>query len=392
MVSADSIKEYLYEWFLENDRLIVPDLGQFEASYAGATIQPGMHKLTPPNKILTFNPNHHADDGVFASFIAQESGISPQEAQQVIRDFVANIKANLQTTKKVKLKGFGILVLQPDGNIGFRADEDANYLGDSFGLGTIFTKPTSKLETEETVVHFDKPEAQESALNSQANIESILNKDDEILEEEEIVDNSAKRAITILLVAILAISSLFVYFLWTDTNPFELFSSAETSENKKGNPEPSLDEKEKTEEVKNETTEANNDKITKKDTQKPSKPDVNEKPDIITPKINFPTDDSFVKGFVYNAKAPNNLSAAMVGARVSRYFVVVGSFGKVENAYSFYNNLMVRGVNTAKIIPPSTDNKLYRVALGDHPSEQAAINQGNSFGTRNRLGYWIYAY
>jgi hypothetical protein len=388
MVSADSIKEYLYEWFLENDRLVVPDLGQFEASYVGATIQPGMHKLTPPNKILTFNPNNQTDDGVFASFIAQESGISPQEAQLAIRDFVDSIKANLQTAKKVKLKGFGVLVLQPDNKIGFRSEEDTNYLGDSFGLGTIFTKPTSKYEAEETVVHFDETNSQEPTINNIGNVESILSKDDEILEEEEIVDNSAKRAITILLVAILAISSLFVYFLWTDTNPFELFSSAEIAENKKEDKEPILDEKEKTEESKEETTEAKDDKKANKDSQK----SLNDKPEIITPKINFPTDDSFVKGFVYNAKAPANLGKVMVSSRASRYFVVVGSFGKVDNAYSFYNNLIARGVNTAKIIPPGTDNKLYRVALGDHPSEQAAINQGNSFGTRNRLGYWIYAY
>ncbi|MCU0445343.1 MAG: HU family DNA-binding protein [Microscillaceae bacterium] len=391
MVSADNIKEYLYEWFLENDRLTVPGLGQFEASYVGATIQPGMHKLTPPNKIITFNPTQQADDGVLASYIAQETGISPQEAQQAIRDFVENIKANLQTSKKIKLKGFGMLVLQPDGSIGFRSEEDTNYLGDSFGLGTIFTKPTSKYEAEESVVGLDNDDLDEpmGSQMGQVNIDNLLAKDEEILEEEEVVDNSAKRAITILLVAILAISSLFVYFLMTDTNPFELFSSVEVADKKTETQEPEIEKEEK---VENNSKAEKPQEDTKTETQKPNNQTIKEKPEIISPKINFPTDDSFVKGFAYNPQAPANSGKVIVSARASRYFVVVGSFGKVDNAYSFYNNLINRGVNTAKIIPPGADNKLYRVSLGDHASEQAAMNQGNSFGTRNRLSYWIYVY
>jgi hypothetical protein len=404
MVLANNLKRYLYEWFLEKDSLIVPHLGKFEANYLGATIQPGIHKFSPPNKVITFDPSVQQDDGVFASYISQNAAVSPEEAQGLIHSFVEEIQQQLDLHKKYRIESFGTLLKMPDNSLVFQTEEDLNYLGESYGLSNLYAKPNPKFElNEQEVLHNLGNE--KLTTNYNFNQEEKLSpdlkqieEDDEIIIEEELVDTSTRRWVMGLVVAVIVLSSVFALFLLTDTNPFALFSnnnnSVKTEDSLTTQNQNTADESaKKTEENQdkgNENTD-NQDKNKPEDKAK-NNPKVNSEPEVIMPKINFPTDDSFIKSFAYNPAPPANLNQVVIKKRVNRYYVIVGSFDKVANAYSFHNNLIRRGVGTAKIIAPGLGNTKYRIALGDYATEQDATVQGNSFGSRNRLNYWIYAY
>lgn len=402
MVLANNLKKYLYEWFLEKDSLIVPELGKFEANYLGATIQPGIHKFSPPNKVITFDPSVQQDDGVFASYISQNAAVSPQEAQGLIHTFVQEIKNQLDIHKKYRIESFGTLLKMPDNSLVFQTEEDLNYLGESYGLSSLYAKPNPKLElSDQEVLHNLGNEKITTNFNlEEKNSPELkqIEEDDEIIIEEELVDTSTRRWVMGLVVAVIVLSSVFALFLLTDTNPFAFFSSnndsAKTEDTLSNQNNKINDELNKKDEENKDKTDENIENKTKdsKDNASKSNTKENREPEVIMPQINFPTDDSFIKSFTYNPAPPANLNQMVIKKRANRYFVIVGSFDKIANAYSFHNNLIRRGVNTARIIAPGLGNTKYRVALGDYATEKDAIVQGNSFGSRNRLNYWIYAF
>lgn len=411
------IKKYLYEWFLENNSLVIPELGKFETSYMGAKLQPAAHKVLPPNKTIFFDPSQKEDDQVMASFIAEQEGISLQEAQRNIKLFVTTIKAELGIQKKYKVENLGTFIWTPGDTIGFQPDEEMNYLGDSFGLPDLYNlKPGSFTSVEGGTNHSTNAFQANTSNTTTPNEPIILDEEEDDLlnstftnkdyvEEpaDEYEQSSRGRLFTISTITLLLLSAATAYFLFTDQNPLSLFSGKDqAAKDTKNEVPPAEDSKhldfEGNEDTENATEEDQNrnaeentsDTKEEENTSKisPNDPSSEDQNSV----VDYATDNSFVSSFVYNPNPPANLNSIMVKTPNSRFYVVLGSFSKAENAYSFYNNLVNRGINTAKIIEPSGDNTYYRVSCLDYATQQEAETQGKAFGKQRNLFVLIYPF
>ena len=112
------VEKHLKTWFLEEDTLIVPDLGKFETFYSGSKIHPTIHHFSPPSKGIRFTESVKQDlDNRFAKHISQKEDISFAETQQIVQDYVENLKFSLNGQKRLAIRGFGTFLFTPEESI-----------------------------------------------------------------------------------------------------------------------------------------------------------------------------------------------------------------------------------------------------------------------------------
>ncbi len=142
---------YISDLLYQYDCVIVPDLGGFVANYLSAKIQPIHGIIQAPSKSISFNRNLKTNDGLLTSHIAQRKLISYEEAKSLIDAFVNHSIEGLKKGDKIRIDKVGVLFLDPEGNVQFYAEEQNDYLLDSFGLGQIQAKPIIREKIEERV-------------------------------------------------------------------------------------------------------------------------------------------------------------------------------------------------------------------------------------------------
>jgi hypothetical protein len=89
-----------------NNRVIVPELGAF------------ILRQKDPRE-LAFNDLLAFNDGMLSDHLEKTEGLSSEEAEKRIKEFVADTKNNLSKGKNVKLEGLGILSMDAAGKILF---------------------------------------------------------------------------------------------------------------------------------------------------------------------------------------------------------------------------------------------------------------------------------
>ena len=144
------IASHIEKLLFLHDSLTIPGLGAFTArpttalaDYAGGTV-------TPPSKTLTFNENITTDDGLLIQDVAQNHGLTYEQARQTVEVYVANIQQLLDRREIVTLSGIGRLYKNYVQKIQFLPDA-ANFNAESFGLPPLqFTPITRSREVVES--------------------------------------------------------------------------------------------------------------------------------------------------------------------------------------------------------------------------------------------------
>ncbi|MBE0638906.1 MAG: SPOR domain-containing protein [Bacteroidales bacterium] len=138
------ISNYIGELLHEHDCVIMPGFGGFVCNYQPAQIHPGQHSFHPPSKKILFNKELKSNDGLLASYIAIQNGISFESALQQIEDAAGELLLRIESGERVNLVNIGILYLDTDANIQFEQDNTVNYLKDAFGLSSFVSPPIQR--------------------------------------------------------------------------------------------------------------------------------------------------------------------------------------------------------------------------------------------------------
>ena len=138
------ISKLLYDY----DCVIVPQLGGFVTNYKSSYFSNGL--AYPPSKELRFNKNLIKNDGLLAQSIAEDNGISIQEADVSLKQMVEDYLAELNDKKRIELRKVGVLYMDSHRAIQFKPDSSVNYLRSSFGLEPI--PLPEKLRTERKTI------------------------------------------------------------------------------------------------------------------------------------------------------------------------------------------------------------------------------------------------
>ncbi|WP_347373753.1 SPOR domain-containing protein [Aequorivita sp. Q41] len=142
---------YISDLLYRYECVIIPGFGAFLTRYKSAFIDETSNTFNPPAKIVSFNKQLQANDGLFANYIASVEKCSYETALQKIRNFTAKISEELSEGKIVSFKNIGTFSLNEEESLQFEPLQQQNYSTASFGLST-FVSPKIKREVyKETV-------------------------------------------------------------------------------------------------------------------------------------------------------------------------------------------------------------------------------------------------
>lgn len=132
-----SLESHLQTLLYDHDCVVIPAFGGFLTRYRSAHIHPVQGTVVPPSKILTFNRQLVANDGLLAQEIQRAEGGTMDEAHTRLQHRVAQMEADLAERKRVELQGIGVVYTDQAGNYRFSPAGDLNFLSESFGLSPV---------------------------------------------------------------------------------------------------------------------------------------------------------------------------------------------------------------------------------------------------------------
>ena len=120
---------------LNNDCVIVPNLGGFMTHHIDARYDEGDYTFLPPLRTLGFNPQLKINDSLLAQSYVEAYDISYPEALQRIEDEVNELRKHLQNEGTYELNDIGTLSLNEDGKYMFTPCEAGILTPTLYGLG-----------------------------------------------------------------------------------------------------------------------------------------------------------------------------------------------------------------------------------------------------------------
>jgi cell division septation protein DedD len=137
------ISAHIEKLLFLHDTLVIPNFGAFTATRSAATADYVGGVVKPPSKSLTFSENLKTDDGILVNDLATTKGVSVEDAQKAVEDFVARMQSLLDQREIVTLPGVGRLYKNYMQQIQFLPDA-TNFSAESFGLPQLQFSPIAR--------------------------------------------------------------------------------------------------------------------------------------------------------------------------------------------------------------------------------------------------------
>ncbi len=133
------LPEYICELLYRYNCVIIPEFGAFLTQRIPATISNKEQLFYPPKKKLSFNNQIINNDGLLANYIAKHEGISFENANYKIKQFIQEITNELSAKGTISFAEIGSFTMNQEKNLIFEPKHTVNYLTESFGLTTLKT-------------------------------------------------------------------------------------------------------------------------------------------------------------------------------------------------------------------------------------------------------------
>lgn len=145
------LSTYIRDLLYRNERVTIPDFGSIFTKNISAKIDLDHNTFSPPSKKLTFDTSVTENDDLLANYIASVDNMSHDSALNFIKFEVSDWKDKLEK-EDLKLDEIGTFSLNPEGEIQFEPDYNANFLMDSFGLGNVEIPDVTRSDSEKITV------------------------------------------------------------------------------------------------------------------------------------------------------------------------------------------------------------------------------------------------
>ena len=146
-MDIDLLSKMVKELILDDDKVVLPGLGCFVAEIVPAYFSDKGYTINPPYRKLYFRSRPDEGDALI-DFYAKSNNVSYDDAERIIKDFIAELTAVLHAKKVVVFPGLGRLRATKENNVFFISDEDLDIYPAGFGLEPVSLK-THKETAEE---------------------------------------------------------------------------------------------------------------------------------------------------------------------------------------------------------------------------------------------------
>lgn len=377
------ISQHIKNLLLTNERVILDNFGAFDSKHIPARIDKETKMMTPPIKIVIFNPEYKKSEGLLAKQMAEKEGISIDNANEQISEYVKTIKTKLNSGEKVDFKDLGELTKTDDGKYDFSYISEDNLLLDSFGLPKVSISEQDKIKTVPANKNLRK---------------APINKTQEKPKKKKtwLVLLPVFGLIGILLVA--------VYFfkpdLWEKGYNFSSEKIASLENSIFGSSKEKLeiitpeDEENQNEEIIDNSNDSIDNQVSEVTDDSTSAEGVadNQTEDISDANIKNVQEDNQTEDIPEVAE--NNSSKTVVNtnsssAKSGKYYIIIGSVKSKKSAQKEQERYAVKGITTDILYVAKMDR--YRISIGEFSSAKAAqdffTNFENKHGT---MDAWVW--
>ncbi len=142
---------YISDLLYRYECVIIPGFGAFLTRYKSAHIDDSTNTFNPPSKIVSFNKQLQANDGLFANYVASVEKCSYESALQKIRNFTSQISKELSEGQIISFKNIGEFSLNEEKSLQFEPLHQQNFSTSSYGLSSFVSPKISREVYKETV-------------------------------------------------------------------------------------------------------------------------------------------------------------------------------------------------------------------------------------------------
>ena len=135
---------YIKYILIENNYVILPELGGFITHYNSAKIHEG--NFTPPYKSFIFDKNLNYNDNRLIEYIIKKEGINRTEASNKVSRTIKNIIYRLVEGDKIEIPDIGFLQYDKNGTICFTENIKKGFNISSLGMPSFKFKPSNNKE------------------------------------------------------------------------------------------------------------------------------------------------------------------------------------------------------------------------------------------------------
>lgn len=358
------ISQYIRDLLFTHDRVILSDFGAFVAKYRPAKIDEKTNTMTPPGKDIVFDPTITKDGGLLRDHMMKHEGISSDDAEKQIMEYVKTVKSKLNAGKKVNFAELGSFIKLKNDKLFFTYEPGENLLTDSFGLKEVELPEEGSQQI--AMAEAKIPEAKKEAGKSKKRYRGAL--------------------IFIIIIAVIVLSGVAIYFLkpeWvTQGREYvtELFeSNAESAENS-GTDNNNTNNTDNT--ADNDSTAGDTDNT-----------NTGENDTVVPESTDSGNDNNQADNNAADNTADNNVqdygNVSMKNPRRGYSYLIVGSLPTPSAAEKQRQFLKSKGIN-ADIIPAGQGK--YRLSVGEFRSFQEATAYYNEFHSKHKMETWLWEY
>ncbi len=141
---------YISDLLYRYECVIIPGFGAFLTRHKSAHIDEATNTFFPPSKIVAFNKQLQANDGLFANYVASVEKCSYETALQKIRNYTAKISTELSEGKTILIEKIGSFSLNEEKSLQFEPVQHQNFSTSAFGLSTFIVPKVSREVYKET--------------------------------------------------------------------------------------------------------------------------------------------------------------------------------------------------------------------------------------------------
>lgn len=132
-MDIDLLSKMVKELILDHDKVALPGVGSFVAEMLPASFSDKGYTINPPYRRLGFR-QHLEEDDLLARLYAGSNGISVEDAEKILRDFLAEMKKLLFIKKVIVFPELGRLRATKENSIFFVAEESLDIFPEGLGL------------------------------------------------------------------------------------------------------------------------------------------------------------------------------------------------------------------------------------------------------------------
>lgn len=114
--------ELLTQYFIQHKEVVLPGLGQLQASTLPARYDASRQVMLPPSMQFQWQPKPTLSTQPLMGFVSMHTQLSEEESFDALNEWSKNIKASIEKNEEWIWHGIGKLVAMAGGQIGFVPD------------------------------------------------------------------------------------------------------------------------------------------------------------------------------------------------------------------------------------------------------------------------------